>query len=119
MNVCVTLRAFVTATTSIAIAIMLSVIVPVAELRIANDQATCCCPNPKICKCKDHQGDPSAPSMRACHKSPDDLIRAELPQFVPPTVIAVVHPALPIVHAAVALPSPHPAPELRRPDGPS
>ena len=118
MNVCVTLRAFVIATTSIAVAIMLSVIVPVAELRIADDQPTCCCPNPEMCKCK-HQGDPSAPSMRVCHSKPSDIVRAELPAFVPPLVIAVEPTEQPILEVIAALPEPHPAPAPARPDAPS
>ncbi len=118
INVCVTLRAFVIATTSIAVAIMLSVIVPVAELRIADDQPTCCCPNPEMCKCK-HQGDPFAPSMRVCHGKPTNLVRAELPAFVPPLVIAVERTEQPILEVMAALPAPHAEPTPRRPDAPS
>ena len=114
----VTLRAFVIACTSIAVAIMLSVIVPVAELRIAEDQPTCCCPNPETCKCK-HQGDPSAPSMRVCHSNHTDLNRAELPAFVAPAIIKAAQVEQPAMLAHVALPAPHPTPAPHRPDGPS
>jgi hypothetical protein len=116
MNVCVTLRAFVIATTSIAVAIMLSVIVPIAELRIADEQPTCCCPNPVICKCK---GDPSAPSMRVCHSTRTDLARAELPAFTPPIIQVVERTEQPVDVVSAALPSPHPAPAPARPDAPS
>lgn len=118
MNVCVTLRAFVIAATSIAVAIMLSVIVPVAELRIADDQPTCCCPNPEMCKCK-HQGDPSAPCMRVCHGTQTNLARAELSAFVPPVIHVVERAEQPVAVVIAALPSPHPAPAPARPDAPS
>jgi hypothetical protein len=114
----VTLRAFVIATTSIAVAIMLSVIVPVAELRIADEQPTCCCPTPDTCKCN-HQGDPSAPCMRVCHSSHTELARAELSTFVPPIINAIERTEQPIEVVVAALPSPHPAPAPARPDAPS
>jgi hypothetical protein len=117
INERVSLRSLVTAATSIAIAIALSVMVPVAQLHIADDQPTCCCPNPSICNCKGH--DTSTPSMKACRGTPQDLVRADLPVFVPPAVIAVARPDAPIVVAMLALPLPHPAPAPRRPDAPS
>lgn len=118
MNVCVTLRAFVIATTSIAVAIMLSVIVPVAELRIADEQPACCCPSPQICKCK-HQGDSSAPCMRVCHSKQTSLARAELSVFVPPIIDVVERTEQPVDVVIAALPSPHPGPAPTRPDAPS
>lgn len=119
INVPVSLRRIVTAATTVAIAILLALVVPVTQLRLASDAPVCCCPDPDLCKCADHQPEPGTPTMRACHGDQDDVVRTQLPQFNAPVVIAFVRPEQPIAVATIALPDPHPSPAPRRPDAPS
>ena len=113
------MRRIVTAATTIAIAILLALTVPVTQLRLASDQPTCCCPDPDLCKCADHQPEPGTPTLRACHGDGADVVRTQLPQLAAPLVSAIVRPETPTVSTALAPSLPHPAPAPRRPDAPS
>ena len=114
----VSLRALLTAATTIFVAIALAVLVPVAQLQTAVEKAPCCCPNPETCKCK-HKTDPLHTSMRSCHQKTPDVQRTTLPEFVAPEIAALDAPARVVVAIAAPIPDPHPAPAPRRPDAPS
>jgi hypothetical protein len=114
----VSVRALFTAATTIAVALALAILVPVAQLRTVVEKTPCCCPNPATCKCK-HKGDPLHTSMKSCHRNGPDVERTTLPEFVPPALVAFDAPAHPAIAIATALPDPHPAPAPRRPDAPS
>lgn len=119
-NVVVLLRRIATAASTIVVAIVLAVFVPVAQLQIVAEAPPCCCPNPKKCKCPDHKRGESGPStMRACKQAPEAAVQAQLPVFVPPAVAIASAPARILGEAHVALADPHPAPAPRRPDAPS
>ena len=119
-NVCVLLRRIATAASTIVVAIVLAIFVPVAQLQTVAEAPPCCCPNPKKCKCPDHKkGAEGPPTMRACKQSPDAVVQAQLSVFVPPAVPVAIAPARIIGEAHVALADPHPAPAPRRPDAPS
>lgn len=116
----VSLRQLVATASTIAVAIVLALGVPVSQLRTVSTRSECCCPDPERCKCPDHQGDESPqPTMRACHKTQQQFVSPVLPAFVPPTpelaFVARPSAALPVF----VLPAPHPAPAPRRPDAPS
>lgn len=114
------LRRIVIAATTIAVALALAVLVPVAQLQTVADQPACCCPDPETCKCPEHK--PPTPfdtTMRACHNSAPDLVQTQLPQFVPPALPSVTVPSEVVAVVATRLPAPHPAPAPGRPDAPS
>lgn len=116
----VSLRRIATAASTIVVAFVLAVFVPIAQLQIFVDAPPCCCPNPKICKCHDHdKGDPGQPTLRACKQVPDAVAQAPLPAFVTPVLEVDIAPARILGEVHVALADPHPAPAPRRPDAPS
>jgi hypothetical protein len=119
-NVFVLLRRIATAASTIVVAIVLAVFVPVAQLQTVAEAPPCCCPNPKKCTCPDHHaGDSGQPSMRACKQTPDAVVQAQLSVFVAPAIPVAIAPVILVSEAHVALADPHPAPEPRRPDAPS
>jgi hypothetical protein len=105
--------------TTALVAIVVALAVPATQLRIAADDAACCCPDPTTCRCSDHEADPSSPSLRACHRPERALVAPELPVFSPPAVVVAAAPALAIVAVAHAVTAPHPPPAPARPDAPS
>jgi hypothetical protein len=116
----VLLRRIATAASTIVVAIVLAVFVPVAQLQTVAEAPPCCCPNPKQCKCPDHKGGNSGQStMRACRQAPDAVAPSTLSAFVPPAVAVAIAPAIIVSDAHVALADPHPEPAPRRPDAPS
>jgi hypothetical protein len=116
----VLLRRIATAASTIVVAIVLAVFVPVAQLRTVAEAPPCCCPSPKQCKCPDHKsGDSGPPTMRACKQTPDAVVQAQLSVFVPPSIAIAIAPAILVSEAHVALADPHPEPAPRRPDAPS
>ncbi len=119
-NVVVILRRIATAASTIVVAIVLAIFVPFAQLQTVAEAPPCCCPNPKACKCPDHNpGGDSQSTMRACKQAPDAVMQAQLSVFVPPAIAISIAPARIIGEAHVALADPHPAPAPRRPDAPS
>jgi hypothetical protein len=105
---------------TVAVAIVVALALPVSQLRTIAIIKECCCPDPTNCHCPDHDVDPSPqPSMRACHNTESIVIAPELPAFRPPAVAVVSVPAVRVLAAAAAIPAPHPAPPPNRPDAPS
>lgn len=116
-----TLRRIATAASTIVVAIVVALAMPVSQLRTFAVQTTCCCPDPSHCHCPDH--DPShggkGGSMRACHKTSHEVVSPDAPAVaIPEVVIATESPrALPRVAWMIA--EPHAAPAPVRPDAPS
>ncbi len=113
------LRRALTAASTIVVAVVLALCVPLAGLQTARVVPDCCCPDPDKCKCPDHQPMPEQPSMRACHKNVPDAVENQLTAFVPPNLPSASEPTRVVSLAPYALTSPHPAPAPRRPDAPS
>lgn len=116
----VSLRRLVTAASTIVVAIVLAICVPVSQLHTVATQTECCCPDPDQCKCPDHKPDESTqPTMRACHKTQQQFVAPVLPAFVAPEVqVAIVREPV-AFEPAFTYAAPHPAPAPRRPDAPS
>jgi hypothetical protein len=116
----VSLRRLVTAASTMVVAIVLAICVPVSQLHTVATRVECCCPDPDHCKCPDHQPDDAGqPTMRACHKTQHTFVSPVLPAFVAPAV-AVELVREPVATVAVFTHgAPHPAPAPRRPDAPS
>lgn len=109
-----------TAASTIVVAIALAIIVPVAQLHTVSNTTECCCPDPDRCQCPDHKpDDATAPMMKACHKTSQDVVAPVLPAFVAPAVEVASAPREIAVAAVFPLAAPHPAPALQRPRGPS
>jgi hypothetical protein len=103
----------------ILLAIVVALAVPVAQLQTNAVVTTCCCPDPGRCHCPDHKADHGdGPSLRACHRTSQDLVRSQLPVFTPPLDRADPSEQ-PVVAAVVPIASPHPAPPPARPAAPS
>ena len=116
----VTLHRLVSAASTLVVAIVLAICVPVSQLRTATHETECCCPDPDQCKCPDHQPDKSTQSkMRACHKTTQSFVAPVSPAFVPPQIVLAARPEVVAITAAFSLPAPHPSPLPRRPDAPS
>jgi hypothetical protein len=116
----VSLRQLVTAASTIVVAIVLAISVPVSQLHTVATQTECCCPDPDQCKCPDHKGDTTTqPIMRACHKTQHQFVAPVLPAFVPPAIDIVVALEPVAFEPAFTHADPHPAPAPHRPDAPS
>ncbi len=114
------IRKLATAASTIVVALIVALAVPVSQLRTIAVVQTCCCPDPAKCHCPDHQPDHSKlQSIRACHK--DVQITAPAPAPVaPPAVVAIELAPIRFVGVVEhALQSPHIPPDVDRPDGPS
>jgi hypothetical protein len=118
----VRVRRIATAATTIMVAIVVALAVPVSQLRTMSIVTTCCCPDPAHCHCPDHQpdrGKPHDPSMRACHRSSQEIVAPQLPSFTAPE-IAIAPAPMQIVALAGARPTtPHLPPLPLEPYGPS
>jgi hypothetical protein len=116
----VSLRRLVTAASTIVVAIVLAICVPVSQLHTIGTQTQCCCPDQSHCKCPDHKPDDGGePVMRACHKTQETFVAPVLPAFIEVELVAIEVPEPVAIVPAFVLPAPHPAPTLRRPDAPS
>jgi hypothetical protein len=105
---------------TIVVAIVVALAVPVSQLRTMAVVKTCCCPDPTHCHCPDHKADSSPqPSMRACHNTERVIVSPELPAFRAPVIAIAAAAAVPVRAPAHAIPAPHPAPPPTRPDAPS
>ena len=116
----VSLRKLFAAASTVVVAIVLAICVPVSQLHTVGTKVECCCPDPEHCKCPDHQPDDShQPSMRACHKTQHIYVAPVLPAFLPPVIEIAIVPDVVASAPVISLPAPHPAPSPRRPDAPS
>jgi hypothetical protein len=105
---------------TIVVAILVALAVPVSQLRTISIIKTCCCPDPSDCHCPDHKADPSQqPSMRACHNTERAIVAPELPAFRAPAITIAQAPAVAAARVAPPIAAPHPAPPPTRPDAPS
>jgi hypothetical protein len=104
---------------TIVVAIIVALAVPVSQLRTVMIVKACCCPDPTNCHCPDHKTDPSShPSLRECHNTERAIVAPEAPSFAAPA-IAIDAPVVAIAAPPHAIPAPHPAPPPTRPDAPS
>ena len=105
---------------TVVVAIVVALAVPVSQLRTISIVKTCCCPDPAHCHCPDQNADSSPqPSLRACHNTEQVIVAPELPAFRAPALASAIAPAVALVAIARAIPGPHPAPPPPRPDAPS
>jgi hypothetical protein len=105
---------------TVGVALIVALAMPVSQLRTISVVKTCCCPDPSNCHCPDHDGDTSSqPSMRACHNSEQAFVAPAFPAFDAAVVAVAAAPALPAIAVAHSLLAPHPAPPPTRPDAPS
>jgi hypothetical protein len=105
---------------AIAIAIVLSVVVPASQLRTMSRVTTCCCPDPAKCHCPDHRPDHSKrPMLRGCHREAHEYVSTD-----GPPAVAVAHVIAAPIAAGWPIAPPDPtrprdAPLPARPDAPS
>ena len=112
-------RAFAWVST-VAVAIVVALALPVSQLRTVAIIKACCCPDPSRCHCPDHQPEPSGqPTMRACHNTERAIHGAQLPAFEAPAIAVAPAPVAAVIVPPARLPAPHPAPHPARPDAPS
>lgn len=105
---------------TIVVAVVVALAVPVSQLRTISIIKTCCCPDPAHCHCPDHKPEaPSQPSIRACHNTERVVVAPELPVFRAAVVTVEVVPVIALLALDPALSAPHPAPPPLRPDAPS
>ena len=105
---------------TVVVAILIGLAVPVSQLRTVWIAKVCCCPDPMHCHCPDHKADPSSkPSMRACHNTQQVMVAPEAPAFHAPTVAAAPVATAMAIAVEHPIPVPHPAPPPVRPDAPS
>lgn len=105
---------------TVVVAILVALAVPVSQLRTVSIVKTCCCPDPSNCHCPDHKADsPQQSSMRACHNSEHAIVAPELPVFPAPVIAIAQAPAVVVAVVAPMLAAPHAAPPPTRPDAPS
>ncbi|HEX7841109.1 MAG TPA: hypothetical protein VF469_26710 [Kofleriaceae bacterium] len=105
---------------TIVVAILVALAVPVSQLRTVTIVKSCCCPDPSNCHCPDHKADsPQQPSMRACHNTERAIVSPELPAFRAPVIAIAQAPAVAIALVATPIAAPHPAPPPIRPAAPS
>jgi hypothetical protein len=110
----------VTAISTVVVAIVLALTVPVSQLRTVSIVKSCCCPDPERCHCPDHDpGKSTQPSMRACHQTSHAIVAPHLPAFTPPAVAIAAAPARVIALVTYSISDPHGAPPPARPDAPS
>ncbi len=104
---------------TVVVAIVVALSLPVSQLRTTSVITSCCCPDPDNCHCPDHEPDHgSQPTFNQCHKSAETFESA----VAPSVVIATRFELVPVRAAIVlhhALPAPHASPILERPRGPS
>ena len=104
---------------TLVVAIVVALAVPVSQLRTVMIVKACCCPDPGNCHCPDQKTDPSPhPALRECHNTERAVVAPEAPSFAAPA-IAIDAPVVAIAAPPHAIPAPHPAPPPTRPDAPS
>ena len=116
----VKIRRAATAVTTLIVAFVVALAVPVSQLRLVTTIAECCCPDPSNCHCPHQQADHSTrPSVRPCHRTSHDVVSPQAPAFTAPAVV-VADELRPTLRVATELATtPRAAPEPARPDAPS
>jgi len=110
-------RAAIWAST-VLVALVVALALPVSQLRTAAVVTSCCCPDPDNCHCPDHETDHGGPTIKQCHKSADTFESAAAPSVaLVERVVLVPARAARLLHHS--LPAPHASPILERPRGPS
>jgi hypothetical protein len=105
---------------TVVVAIVVALAVPVSQLRTMSIVKACCCPDPTNCHCPDHKGDSSSQSsINACHNTERVVVAPELPMFRAPVIATTAAPTARALAPDLAIPAPHPAPPPTRPDAPS
>jgi hypothetical protein len=105
---------------TVVVAILVALAVPVSQFRSVSVIKACCCPDPDNCHCPDHEkASPSQPTIRACHNTEHAVIAPQLPAFTAPVVGAVAAPVVAVLAVDPSIAAPHPAPPPTRPDAPS
>jgi hypothetical protein len=117
----VTLRRIATAASTIVVAIVVALAVPVSQLRTFAIQSTCCCPDPSHCHCPDHDAGKGSDhgSMRACHKTSHEVVSPDAPAVAMPQLAIVTEALRATPRVAWTITEPHAAPAPARPDAPS
>ena len=105
---------------TVVVAAIVALALPVSQLRTVVILKTCCCPDPDHCHCPDHKADSSSqPTMRACHNSERAIVAPEAPAFQPPVIALAAAPVITTFTIEASIPAPHRAPAPIRPDAPS
>jgi hypothetical protein len=116
----VSLRRAATAASTIVVAVVCALAVPVSQLRTITVVAKCCCPDPSNCHCPDHKPDRSGcPAMRACHRWSHEVVAPEAPSFTPEQVAIAIAPIRATAAVLAAPHGPKAAPSPDEPYGPS
>lgn len=114
------LRRIATAASTIVVAIVVALTVPVSQLRTVSIVKQCCCPDPHKCHCPDHQPDHKGQSsMRACHSTQHVTVSPEAPSFAAPPIAIAAGSSQIALLASPLLDSPHAPPSAAPPYGPS
>jgi hypothetical protein len=116
----VSIRRLAAAATTVLVAFVVALAVPVSQLRTFAIQTSCCCPDPAHCHCPDHAPDHgNGSSMRACHKTAHEIVSPVAPAFAAPDVVIATAPARALSRTAWTIAEPHAAPAPARPAAPS
>lgn len=106
--------------TTVMVAILVALAVPVSQLRTVLIVKECCCPDPDNCHCPPHKADSSGePTIRPCHGTERAILAPEVPVFAAPALAVADVPAVATPAPDHPIPAPHPAPPPLRPDAPS
>ncbi|MEO7093716.1 MAG: hypothetical protein ABI175_10730 [Polyangiales bacterium] len=109
-----------TALSTVVVALVLALTMPVSQLRTARVEKSCCCPDPAKCHCPDHDDrTPAQPELRACHQTTHVSVAPTLPAFAAPALAEVIDPVVATIAVIHATHAPHAAPAPARPDAPS
>jgi hypothetical protein len=117
----VSIRRIAAAASTVVVAIVVALAVPVSQLRTFAVQTSCCCPDPSHCHCPDHQpGQPGGHgSMRACHKTSHEIVSPDAPAVAMPDVAIAAVSTRVAPRVAWVIAAPHAPPAPARPDAPS
>lgn len=122
-NARVLVRRAATWLSTVLVAILVALAVPVSQWRMVSVVKECCCPDPEKCHCphpnpaKPDEGSQS--TLRACHTTEQVVVTPQLPAFRAVSVALVATPPHAVALVEHAVPPPHPAPPPSRPDAPS
>jgi hypothetical protein len=118
-NVSVIARSAAAWISTLVVAIVVALAVPVSQLRTVLVVKTCCCPDPDHCHCPVHSDSSSDTTMRNCHNTERMVIAPEAPAFAAPVIALAPAPVAIVRTIAPAIPAPHQSPPPIRPDAPS